>query len=54
MVVCLDPELALPLTRIAARSDLVSEKFARMCERAVLTNRPSLELSPYRPKAIEA
>jgi hypothetical protein len=33
---------------------LVSEKFARMCERAVLTNRPSLELSPYRPKAIGA
>jgi hypothetical protein len=25
---------------------LVSEKTARMCERAVLTNRPSLDLSP--------
>src|SRR4030095_7011202 len=25
---------------------LVSAKFARMCERAVLTNRPSLDLSP--------
>src|SRR5581483_2313133 len=27
--------------------DLVSAKSARMCERAVLTNRPSLDLSPY-------
>jgi len=26
---------------------LVSAKFARMCERAVLTNRPSLNLSPF-------
>ena len=26
---------------------LVSAKFARMCERAVLTNRPSLDLSPF-------
>jgi hypothetical protein len=26
---------------------LVSAKSARMCERAVLTNRPSLELSPF-------
>src|SRR5581483_1919523 len=26
---------------------LVSAKSARMCERAVLTNRPSLDLSPY-------
>ena len=26
---------------------LVSEKSARMCERAVLTNRPSLDLSPF-------
>jgi hypothetical protein len=25
---------------------LVSTKFARLCERAVLTNRPSLDLSP--------
>jgi hypothetical protein len=32
---------------------LVSAKFARMCERAVLTNRPLLELSPLRPKARE-
>ena len=29
---------------------LVSEKSARMSERAVLANRPSLELSPLRPK----
>ena len=29
---------------------LVSAKSARMCERAVRTNRPSLELSPLRPK----
>jgi hypothetical protein len=27
---------------------LVSAKSARMCERAVLTNRPSLDLSPFR------
>jgi hypothetical protein len=27
--------------------DLVSAKSARMCERAVLTNRPSLDLSPF-------
>ena len=27
---------------------LVSTKSARMCERAVLTNRPSLDLSPFR------
>jgi hypothetical protein len=26
---------------------LVSAKSARMCERAVLTNRPSLDLSPF-------
>jgi hypothetical protein len=26
---------------------LVSAKFGRMCERAVLTNRPSLDLSPF-------
>src|SRR5205814_3136171 len=32
---------------------LVSRKFGRMCERAVLTNRPLLELSPLRPKATE-
>src|SRR5580700_10282458 len=30
---------------------LVSRKFGRMCKRAVLTNRPLLELSPLRPKA---
>jgi hypothetical protein len=28
------------------RVDLVSEKSGRICERAVLTDRPSLELSP--------
>ena len=27
--------------------DLVSAKSARMCERAVLNNRPSLDLSPF-------
>jgi hypothetical protein len=27
--------------------DLVSAKSARMCERAVMTNRPSLDLSPF-------
>ena len=27
---------------------LVSAKSARLCERAVLTNRPSLDLSPFR------
>src|SRR5205085_8799756 len=32
---------------------LVSAKSARMCERAVLTNRPSLDLSPKCSKAIE-
>jgi hypothetical protein len=31
---------------------LVSQKFGRMCERAVDQNRPLLELSPLRPKAI--
>jgi hypothetical protein len=32
----------------AAFARLVSAKSARMCERAVLTNRPSLDLSPFR------
>ena len=29
------------------RRALVSRKSAKMCERAVLTNRPSLDLSPF-------
>jgi hypothetical protein len=33
---------------------LVSAKSARMCERAVLTNRPSLDLSPWCSKAARA
>src|ERR1700759_3696006 len=33
---------------------LVSAKSARMCERAVLTNRPSLDLSPWCSKAAGA
>src|ERR1700742_4697335 len=33
---------------------LVSAKSARMCERAVLTNRPSLNLSPWCSKAARA
>jgi hypothetical protein len=32
---------------------LVSAKSARMCERAVLTNRPSLDLSPIALKGLE-
>jgi len=32
---------------------LVSQKFGRMCERAVDQNRPLLELSPLRPKAMK-
>src|SRR5882757_8904183 len=32
---------------------LVSPKSVRMCKRAVLNNRPLLELSPLRPKATE-
>jgi len=32
---------------------LVSAKSARMCERAVLTNRPSLDLSPIALKGRE-
>jgi threonine dehydrogenase-like Zn-dependent dehydrogenase len=39
--------------RTAAPCALVSPKFARMCQRAVLTNRPLPELSPLRPKAVE-
>src|SRR5262249_57365097 len=35
---------AMVLTLLRA---LVSAKSARMCERAVLTNRPSLDLSPF-------
>ena len=31
---------------------LVSAKSARMCERAVLTNRPSLDLSPFALKGL--
>jgi hypothetical protein len=33
---------------------LVSAKSARMCERAVLTNRPSLDLSPIALKGLES
>jgi hypothetical protein len=33
---------------------LVSEKSARMCERAVLTNRPSLDLSPFVLKGLKS
>jgi hypothetical protein len=33
---------------------LVSAKSARMCERAVLTNRPSLDLSPFVLKGHES
>src|ERR1700746_1931155 len=33
---------------------LVSANFARMCERAVLTNRPSLDLSPSVLEGLES
>ena len=33
---------------------LVSAKSVRMCERAVLTNRPSLDLSPFVLKGLRA
>jgi hypothetical protein len=39
-----------PRVRDDRDTPLVSAKSARMCERAVLQNRPSLELSPLRPK----
>jgi hypothetical protein len=39
-----------PRVRDDRDTPLVSEKSARMSERAVLQNRPSLELSPLRPK----
>jgi hypothetical protein len=46
---------ASPLTRIAnAIRPLVSAKSARMCERAVLTNRPSLDLSPIELEGLES
>jgi hypothetical protein len=35
-----------PAAHLPMRVDLVSKKSGRMCERAVLTDRPSLELSP--------
>jgi len=43
-----------PRVRDDRDTPLVSAKSARMCERAVLTNRPSLELSPLRPKGDRA
>ena len=46
--------VAPEITRLSPRNGfngflraLVSGKSARMCERAVLTNRPSLDLSPF-------
>jgi hypothetical protein len=44
------PPHPVPYVRDDRDTPLVSAKSARMCERAVLQNRPSLELSPLRPK----
>jgi hypothetical protein len=44
------PSHPAPNVRDDRDTPLVSAKSARMSERAVLQNRPSLELSPLRPK----
>jgi hypothetical protein len=41
------PAKAGPAPKQLALRALVSAKSARMCERAVLANRPSLDLSPF-------